>query len=121
MRLLIDANLSPLVTGALLDAGHDVVHVADLGLLTASDLVILERAGDDERVVVSSDSDFAMLLATHGRRRPSLVLLRHLNELAPQEQARLLVATLPAVADELARGAVVTLARGRVRVRSLPL
>jgi predicted nuclease of predicted toxin-antitoxin system len=50
-----------------------------------------------------------------------LVLLRHLNELAPQAQARLLVATLPSVAEELAQGAVVTLARGRVRVRSLPL
>jgi predicted nuclease of predicted toxin-antitoxin system len=52
VRLLIDANLSPLVTGALRDAGHDVVHVGALGLLTASDLVILERAQDDERVGV---------------------------------------------------------------------
>jgi len=33
----------------------------------------------------------------------------------------LLVANLPAVADELGTGAIVTIARGRVRIRSLPI
>jgi hypothetical protein len=49
---------------------------------------------------------------------PSFVLIREMNELTPDAQADLLLA---AIADrELAAGAVVTIARGRVRVRRLP-
>lgn len=44
MKLLVDANLSPRVTEALRGAGYDAVHVADLGLLTATDDEIFDRA-----------------------------------------------------------------------------
>lgn len=120
MRLLIDANLAPRVVAALTDAGHDAIHVFDIGLGTASDSEILERAAADERAIVSSDSDFGTLLARHNRSTPSVVLLRHSNDLSVDEQATLLVASLPLVEDELRRGAVVTLARGRIRTRQLP-
>ena len=42
MKLLLDANLSPSLVGPLTDAGYDVVHVAELGLLAASDDTIFE-------------------------------------------------------------------------------
>jgi len=45
VQLLIDANLSPRVAARLRDHGHDAVHVADIGLLSASDKVILAHAG----------------------------------------------------------------------------
>ncbi|MBW3668483.1 MAG: DUF5615 family PIN-like protein [Actinobacteria bacterium] len=41
VRFVIDANLSPVVAEGLRAGGHDAVHVADVGLLTASDEVIL--------------------------------------------------------------------------------
>ncbi|MDZ7576621.1 MAG: DUF5615 family PIN-like protein [Candidatus Nanopelagicales bacterium] len=44
MKLLVDANLSPRVAAALAEAGYDASHVADHGLLTASDEVIIEPA-----------------------------------------------------------------------------
>ena len=37
MRLLLDANLSPRIAESLRAAGFDAVHVADLGLVTATD------------------------------------------------------------------------------------
>ena len=37
MKLLLDANLSPEVARLLKEAGHDAIHVADIGLLTATD------------------------------------------------------------------------------------
>ncbi|MCV7050757.1 DUF5615 family PIN-like protein [Mycobacterium heidelbergense] len=37
MRLLLDENLSPAVSGYLVEAGHDVVHVRDRGLTSASE------------------------------------------------------------------------------------
>lgn len=90
----------------------------DIGLGTASDFEILERAAADERVIVSSDSDFGTLLARHNRSMPSFVLLRHGNDLTVDQQTALLVANLPLVEDELRRGAVVTLAFERGNCRS---
>jgi predicted nuclease of predicted toxin-antitoxin system len=120
VKLLVDANLSPRVVSALNAAGHDVVHVFDVGLGSATDRVILLWAESRSRTIVSSDSDFGALLARHDRARPSFVLLRHLNDLSVDEQITLLVAGLPAVEQELDAGAVVTFARGRVRSRRLP-
>jgi len=44
MRFLIDNNLSPLLAESLRAAGHDAVHVRDLAMQAAPDLVVLERA-----------------------------------------------------------------------------
>jgi hypothetical protein len=64
-------------------------------------------------VIVSADSDFGELLAAaHGATRPSVVLLRSADRLTSDQQAALLAANLPAVADDLEPGAVVTIVRG---------
>jgi predicted nuclease of predicted toxin-antitoxin system len=122
VRLLIDANLSPKVTRALSKSGLDAVHVGDVGLLTAPDRSILDYAAANNLVIVSADSDFGeMLAARRGATRPSVVLLRSADRLTPDDQAVLLATNLPAVADDLETGAIVTIARGRMRVRSLPI
>ena len=122
MRLLIDANLSPRVAVALSKAGLESVHVCDVGLLTAPDRAILDYAAANALVIVSADSDFGELLAvSRGATRPSVVLLRSADRLIPDGQAALLAANLPAVAADLEAGAVVTIARGRMRIRSLPI
>jgi predicted nuclease of predicted toxin-antitoxin system len=122
VRLLVDANLSPRVAVALTKAGLESVHVYDVGLLTAPDRSILEYAAANALVIVSADSDFGELLAASRRTtRPSAVLLRSADRLTPDEQAALLAANLPVVAGDLEAGAVVTIARGRMRIRSLPI
>ncbi len=121
MRLLVDQNIARRVAALLCDAGHDAVHVADRGLSTAEDQTILEVARAEERVIVSEDTDFGALLAEAGSETPSFVLIRGAEPLAPDEQASLLTANLPGVAKELEQGAIVVLARGRVRVRPLPV
>ena len=122
MRLLIDANLSPRVSAWLRSAGFDALHVADVGLVTAADETILAYAAVNELVIISADSDFGELLAASpGAARPSVVLLRSADHLTPDRQAALLAANLPAVAEELKAGAMVSIARGRLRIRSLPI
>jgi predicted nuclease of predicted toxin-antitoxin system len=122
MHLLIDANLSPKVAAGLRHAGFEASHVADHGLLTSPDQVILEYAVTSDLVIISADSDFGELLAASpGATRPSVVLLRSADRLTPAEQAALLAANLAAVADALDAGAIVSVARGRLRVRSLPV
>jgi predicted nuclease of predicted toxin-antitoxin system len=122
VRFLIDANLSPRVAALLEGAGFEAIHVVDVGLVTAADEAILAYAATNELVIVSADTDFGELLATsRGAVRPSVVLLRSADHLTPDQQAALLVANLPAVADELKTGALVSIARGRLRMRSLPV
>ncbi len=120
MRLLVDANLSPRLAERLTAAGHDAQHVFEIGLSSASDEAILAAADADSRVIVSSDTDFGALVARHDRASPSFVLIRHMNQLTPDAQADLLIAAISEAGTELEAGAVVTIARGRIRVRTLP-
>ncbi|HUY06397.1 MAG TPA: DUF5615 family PIN-like protein [Acidimicrobiales bacterium] len=121
MRFLIDANLSPRVARLLNDIGHSATHVADIGLLSADDLTILEYAATNDRIIISADADFGALLALGERTKPSFVFLRSSDHLAPDAQVELVLSNLENIAVELERGAIVTFAHGRLRVRSLPV
>jgi len=121
LRFLVDANLSPRVAARLRSSGHDAVHVGDEGLLTADDMPILAHASRTGRIILSADADFAMLLAVGRRREPSFILLRSADRLTPEQQAKLILANLDAVAADLQSGAVVTIGRGHLRVRTLPM
>jgi predicted nuclease of predicted toxin-antitoxin system len=121
VRFIVDANLLPRLAMSLNEAGHDAVHVADLGLSRATDLEILEVADRDERVVVSADTDFGTLLAMGHRRRPSVLLLRFASPRRAEQVASVLHLNLPAIADAIDVGSVVVVEDGRIRIRSLPM
>ena len=53
MRLLVDANLSPVVAEVLRERGFDARHVVDHGLVTASDEKIATFAVEHSLAVVS--------------------------------------------------------------------
>lgn len=121
MKLLIDANLSPSITVGLAEAGFEAVHVGEVDLLTASDAAIVEYARANDLVVVTVDSDFAAMLAIEGAERPSVVQRRDVAELGPTAQLALLVANVPAVAEDIEVGAIVSLSPTRLAVRRLPI
>ena len=121
MKLLLDANLSPRVARLLKETGHDAIHVADIGLLTATDPAILLAAAKEERVLLTADSDFGALLALGSLASPSVLLLRSADHLRPNEQAELMATNLPQIAEDLEKGAIVSLTRDRLRVRELPI
>jgi hypothetical protein len=52
VKFLIDNNLSPLLADALKAAGHDAIHLRDLGMQAATDHVVLEHARADGRILV---------------------------------------------------------------------
>lgn len=121
MKLLLDANLSPEVGRRLKEAGHDAIHVGDIGLLTATDPMILQAAAKAGRILLTADSDFGALLALGSLASPSVLLLRSADHLRPTEQAELIAANLPQIAEDLEKGAIVSLTRDRLRVRELPI
>jgi predicted nuclease of predicted toxin-antitoxin system len=121
VRLLLDANLSPEVARLLNEAGHDAIHVSEIGLLSAPDPEIMEAAAQEGRVLLTADADFGALLALGSRATPSVVLLRSADHLRPSEQAELLAANLPLIAEDLEKGVIASLTRNRLRVRELPI
>jgi predicted nuclease of predicted toxin-antitoxin system len=121
MKFLVDNALSPAPAVLLRQAGHDAVHVRDLGLQAADDEAIFDRAAADERAIVSADTDFGTLLASRPLKKPSVIQFRGPGSRRPDALARALLSNLAQVTEALEAGSIVTVEPTRVRVRSLPL
>jgi predicted nuclease of predicted toxin-antitoxin system len=121
LRFLLDESVSPLVKEPLLAAGHDVVHLHDLGLRGAPDPLVLETVVGEGRVLVTLDTDFGELVARSGLRLPSIVLFRGAITRRPSSEAILLLENLDQFEADLESGAVVVIGDDRVRVRRLPI
>jgi predicted nuclease of predicted toxin-antitoxin system len=61
VRFLVDNALSPEIARGLANAGHEAVHVRDLGLHAAEDEALFDLAAEQDRVIVSADTDFGTL------------------------------------------------------------
>ena len=121
MRFLLDNNLSPELAEPLRTAGHDVVHVRDIGLQRATDETVIDAARTDGRVLVRADTDFCTLLARSHDRAPSFLLMRRASGRRAADQAALILDNLDAVRADLETGAVVVLGENRIRIRRLPI
>lgn len=121
MRFLLDANLSPKTRDGLRAAGHDAVHVVDVGLLHADDDTILAHAAEHRLVLVTADHDFAALLALRGAAGPSVVHLRGIADRPPAFHLELLATNLRSITEDLEAGAIVSLSPTRLAVRRLPI
>ena len=119
MRFLVDNAISPDVAALLVAAGHDAVHVRDRDMAQAEDEQVVELAITEQRIIVSADTDFGALLILSQKQQPSVILFRRGSPRRPAKQAELLIANLPALADDLAHGAIVVFRGDRIRVRRL--
>ncbi|MDP2851876.1 MAG: DUF5615 family PIN-like protein [Gallionella sp.] len=119
-RLLLDQGLPRSAAEILRADGWDVVHVGDCGMATAADSLILDVARSDQRHIVTLDADFHSLLAISGGTTPSVVRLR-IEGLKGGDLAMLIQRLWPKISAAMSGGAMVTVTRGAVRVKLLPV
>lgn len=63
MKFLLDENLTPAAVGALIESGIDAWHVRDRGLEGTTDPELLDRAYEEDRILVTLNvGDFEKLV-----------------------------------------------------------
>lgn len=117
---LLDQGIPRSAVRLLLEAGHDAVHASDIGLASADDEVVLERALADARTIVTLDADFHALLAVSGASGPSVIRIR-IEGLRGEDVARIVARVVAEGGAELDSGVAVSVQQGRIRWRKLPV
>jgi len=120
LRFLVDNALSRKLAERLRQAGHDAVHLREIGRQSAPDSEVLARAVEEDRIIISSDMDFGDLIAARELIRPSVILFRRVQRRTNSRLA-LLLKNLAAISVDLERGSIVILESSRMRIRRLPI
>jgi predicted nuclease of predicted toxin-antitoxin system len=121
VKFLVDNALSPYISEQLNAHGHDAVHVRDLRLQSADDSVIVARAANEDRILLSADTDFAALLALAQSNKPSIILFRRETGRNPVKQLELLLANLASIREAAEEGSIIVFDENRIRIRRLPI
>ncbi len=118
MKLLLDQGL-PLSAATLLrNESMEAIHVGEIGMSEAEDAEIIQRARDENLIVVTLDADFHTLLALDTAVTPSIIRIERLRA---QELTTLLLKVIIECKDDLDQGAAITVEPRRIRTRRLPL
>jgi predicted nuclease of predicted toxin-antitoxin system len=101
LLFLVDAQLPPLLAGALRQAGCEAVHVIDLGLQAASDEQIWDEAISRSAVLVTKDRDFALRRAATND-GPAILWVR-VGNTSNRKLIELVLRALPAIIAAIER------------------
>ncbi|MGA9091168.1 MAG: DUF5615 family PIN-like protein [Bradyrhizobium sp.] len=105
MLFLVDAQLPPSLAEALRQAGCQAVHVADLGLLAATDQQIWDEAISRSAVLVTKDRDFPLRRAARSD-GPAILWVR-VGNASNRKLIELALRALPAIINAIERGEAV--------------
>ncbi len=118
-RILADENIPLALAQALRTASHDIRTVHDLGLRGAPDEEILEAANKEDRILLTADKDFGLILELGPLAGRGKVILLRYQILNWDKIAKELTAALEATAADFALpcALLVVLSEGQYRIR----
>ncbi len=120
MKILIDMNLSPAWASVLEEAGHTASHWSTIGSLNAPDREVLLWAKANGYVLFTHDLDFGAILAVTDAEGPSVIQIRA-QDISPDHAKNLILNILDKFAENLLKGALISVDEEKSRVRFLPL
>ncbi len=113
-------NISPATVAALRQKGLDIIRASEILDAKSTDSAILKFARDNNRIIITQDLDFSMLMAINGYETPSLISLR-INDPAPEIVTDHILRVLASLSAELGLGITVTADELTIRFRCLPI
>ena len=102
-------------------AGHDAVHVQEIGRESDSDAALLDYSASERRVFVTADVKLSHLMALHRRKWPSAIIHKNIQETLAKDLSEMLLKILSRVKADLEAGSVVVIKGHRIRVHKLPI
>ena len=120
MKFLLDMGISKSVAQWLKAIGHDAVHLNDENLNTLPDYDILLKAIAEERIIITSDTDFGQLLAFNKAERLSVIQFRT-SSFTPDNVRNKLELVFREFEEELDNTFIITIEDKRIRYRRLPI
>ena len=103
VKRLLDENLSPAVAVVLRQAGLDVVHVRDRGLIGATDPEVLDAAYREDRILVTANVDDFEKLAGARNLHAGIVCIEE-GDLLRHEQDAIIRRAVAAIEGEYQQG-----------------
>ena len=107
MKLLLDQGLPRSASSLLTQQGMNTIHVSDIGMWTAEDTEIIQKAQAEQRVVVTLDADFHSILALNNFSSPSVIRIR-IERLKALALTELILDVIQQCQDDLEQGAAIT-------------
>jgi predicted nuclease of predicted toxin-antitoxin system len=120
MKMLVDMNLSPAWVQTLNGADIEAIHWSQIGVCDAPDSDIMAFALSAGWAILTRDLDFGTLLARSRAVGPSVVQIRA-DRANPGLIAAQVIAVLHETAQDLEKGAFVSIDMNQTRLRILPL
>jgi predicted nuclease of predicted toxin-antitoxin system len=113
MKFLLDVNASGALSKLLLELGHDTICVSHVNS-EMSDDEILDWAAKEERIIITTDSDFEQMIWLQGKMHCGVLRLENLPR---SERMVLFQEVLANYAQDLEAGAVVIATQRKIRIR----
>ncbi len=113
-------NISPVTVSRLRQSGWNIVRVSNVLDARSKDSVILRFARKQNRILITQDTDFSMLLALGGYSRPSVMTIRLRNP-RPESVTKRILQIVREMEENLREGIVVSVDEVSARYRRLPI
>jgi predicted nuclease of predicted toxin-antitoxin system len=117
--LLLDQGLPRSLVSTLEAREIKSIHVGNIGMATATDAEIVQKAIDLDATVVTFDSDFHSILAHRNGKVPSVLRIRVEGLKAP-DLATILHEAIRLTEQDIVNGAAITITKKGIRVHRLP-
>ena len=120
MKFLADMGISPKTVLFLVNQGFDAVHLHTQNLERLTDPDILEKAKNENRILLTHDLDFGELLAAGQFIIPSVIIFR-LRDMQPINVNLYLDKIISNHPKNLDNGAIISVTDKHIRIRVLPI
>ncbi|SRR5258705_6930539 len=120
MKFLADMGISMDTVHWLRSHGHDAIHLSEERLHRISDDIILIKAKNEGRILITCDLDFGYLLADSKEISPSIIIFRLEFQVANQHIEKLNT-LLNSSLDALSGGTIISVSDKKIRIRKLPI